>query len=187
MPRNRFLLIATLVMMVSGSCSNIITTPTLTPTSAPEKLKLINGEIDACLLISPSEVEYVLGLKVATKAWFATMGAVGCVYTSVSDDRTIFQTFVTTDATLKKVNSPYSAVETYESLKRSHLQSPEVYKINEIENFGDRAYSTDASFLQINILNNGIYYDFTTETISDGGIGYDALMKLAEIALQKMP
>lgn len=180
---------AILILVASASCSPIITTeltPITTPTSTPEKLELINGEIDACLLINPIEVEAVLGVKVVSETRFAMVGGIDCKYTSVSNDQVVFLTSATTDATLKKVNSPFpSAIEAYEMHKEAELNMLEIFRIKDIENFGDQAYSKEGTFLDINILNNNIFYQFVTRT--DGGIGYDALMKLAEIALQRMP
>ncbi len=172
-------------MVVSAGCSTMIATeaaPTVIPTSTPEKLRLINGDIDACLLITPLEVQSLLGIAVATETQFLVTGTSHCIYRSVSDPRTVFQTEVITDATLKRVNSHFSsAVEAYEGLK-----DVAIYPIDEIENLGDRAYSTQGVvFLVITVLDNNIYYAFVT-SIEDG-IGYEALAKLVEIALQKMP
>ena len=179
---------AILIMAISASCSAIEATPPVLPTPTLEKLRLINGEIDACLLISPLEFESVVGIQVVSEPRFAAMiGANFCRYTSGADDHAVLQTYVTTDATLKKVNSDFSsAVEAYEGLKRVYLTMSEFFKINDIENLGDRAHSMESStHLDIIILDNNIFYEFVTNT--ESGIGYEALTKLAEIALQKMP
>jgi hypothetical protein len=178
-----------LIMMVSASCSPIFpaqSTPTVVPTSTPEKMELINGELDACLLVSPTEVESVLGIRVVRELRFAMVGAIDCKYISVSDEHLVFLTSVTTDATLKKGNAfASSAIEAYEMHKTANLKLSEVLKIEEIGNFGDQAFLVEGVLLEINVLNNDIYYNFNTRTA--GGIGYDALMELARIALQRMP
>lgn len=179
---------AILTLVALASCRNMFateTTPTIVPTSAPEKLKLINGEIDACLLVSPAEVETVLNIKVTGELRFAMVGAIVCKYTSKSDNQVIFEIVVMTDATLKKVNDTSSAVETYEMLKTADLNMSTIFKIEDIKNVGDQAYSKEGTFLIINVLSNNIYYQFDTR--ADGGIGYNALMELVLIAEQRMP
>jgi|GEM_PF-1858169 len=181
-------------MIVSVSCSPATTaqsTPIVIQTSTPEPLSLINGQLDACLLISPAEVESVLGIKVVTELRFALIGATSCQYTSVSDGQPIFSIFVFTDATLKKVHETSSAVETYENMKMGDLNFrkmiPEI-KVEDIDNFGDQAYLREGKPLVVfNVLNHEIYYQFLGTTIDAGGIGYDGLMKLAQIALLRMP
>jgi len=68
-------------------------------------------------------------------------------------------------------------------------QHPELFKILEIGNLGDQAYSREGIYskIDINVLKNGIVYFFSTSTVEDGGLGYDALTKLATIALQRTP
>jgi len=180
--------LAILIMLVSAGCSVTVTaeaTPTIIPASTPEKLSLINGEMNACQLISPTEAETVLGIKVVSELRFATVGSIVCKYVSVSDDRVAFVTDITTDATLKKANDSSSAAETYEIHKMDPLIQSGLIKVKDLENFGDQAYLTEGVFLDIHVLKNNIYYNFNTRT--DGGTGYDALLKLAQIALQRMP
>jgi hypothetical protein len=177
-----------LIMAITGSCNPITkleAPPTLAPMSTPEKLKLINGEINTCLLVSPSEVESVTGIKVVNETLFAAVGAIDCKYFSVSDNQVVFIASSTTDTTLKKADSPFSAIETYEMIKDADLNMSEIFRIKDIENFGDQAYSKEATLLEISVLKNDIFYKFVT--LTDGGIGYDALIKIAEIALEKMP
>jgi hypothetical protein len=179
---------AILIMLVSAGCSGTVTaevTQTVSPSSTPEKLRLINGELDACQMISLTEVESVVGIKVVSELRFSMGGSIFCKYTSVYDDRLVFMTFVTTDTTLKKVNDTSSPVETYEIYKEIILKQPTIYKVEDIESFGDQAFFKEGSFLEINVLNNNIFYQFTTQ--AHGGIGHDALMELAQIVLQRMP
>ena len=192
--RSSTLYFAILMMGVSASCSPTTTAqsiPTVVQTSTPEPLSLINGQLNACLLISPAEVESVLGIKVVTELRFAMIGATSCKYTSVSDGQTIFSIYVFTDATLKKVHEASSAVETYENMKMGDLNFqkmiPEI-KVEDIDNFGDQAYFREGKpLVVINVLNHEIYYQFVATTVDAGGMGYEGLMKLAQIALQRMP
>jgi len=177
---------AILIVLVSAGCSTIFTvkpTPTASPTPTPERLKLVNGEIDTCLLVSTTEVEITLGIKVIRKN-----SETSCIYRSVSNDRAIFITDVITDATLKKAGLSITAVESYEMEKISTLEHSKMWKFEEIENLGDQAYLTDSSdFVTIHVLKNKISYEFIARTIDVGGIGYETLMKLTKIALQRMP
>ena len=178
-------------MVVSASCNPTTTAqsiPTVVQTSTSEPLSLINGQLNACLLISPTEVESVLGIKVVTELRFTMIGATSCNYTSVSDGQPIFSIYVFTDATLKRVHETASAVETYENRKMGDLNFPKMIKVHDIDNFGDQAYFREGKpLIAINVLNHKIYYQFVATTVDAGGIGYDGLMKLAQIALQRMP
>jgi len=151
------------------------------------------------LLITPEEVGYILGNEVASEVLYLR-DQTGCRYISVIDENVVLQVYVTTDATMKRSNQPshkkwhsdqfYSAAEMYEMRKMAELRIqkkiPEVFKVEDIENFGDQAFLTEAVFFGFHVLNNDIFYEFVTRT-NDDGIGYDALMKLAQIALQRMP
>jgi hypothetical protein len=185
-PANYWVLLIVIVTVGCNPAPGGEQTPTMTPTSTPEKLRIISGEIDACQLVTPAEIETLLGIKVMSELRFAMIGAVECTYVSRSDEGSVFQTFVTTDTTLKKVDAfPSSAVEAYEMHKTASLKLSEILKIEDIEDLGDHAFLVEAAVLEINVLNNGIYYNFNT--LADGGIGYDALLKLVQIALQRMP
>ena len=180
-----------LILLVSTGCSVIFpvnSTPTAAPTSTPERLELIKGEIDACLLLSSVEVESISDIKVTSH-----VGAIlktSCQYISVKDGEIILAITTNTDATLKRRGESYSAVEMYEIMKRGDLrlqkEIPEI-KVEDIDNFGDQAYFRESVHIDINVLKNKIVYWFSTRTIANGGIGYDTLMKLAKIALQRMP
>lgn len=189
-------------MVISASCSTTLaaeSTPTVVPTFTPQKIELINGEMDACLLINSTEVETVLGIKVISEKRFLD-SVPSCKYISISDDRVVLLTSVTTDATIERANQPwlkdgdqfYSAVEVYEMRKMVELRMqeaiPEAYKVEDIDNFGDQAFFTEKqTYLALEVLENEIFYDFVAYTIDDGGIDYDALIELATIALQRMP
>lgn len=167
-----------LVIVISAGCS---------ATPAPEQLELINGEIDSCLLINSTEVETILGIKVTIEILPLGGLPAGCLYRAVTDDRVVLQTLGFTDAALKRTNRSYSAVEWYEFEKVADLNMSDVFKVEDINNFGDQAYLTDSSLVTIHVLKNKIYYEFSTRTVDVGGIGYDALIKLAKIALRRMP
>jgi hypothetical protein len=189
-----------LMILVSVGCiptPTAMPTPTAAPTPTAERLKLINGKIDACLLVSSTEVETISGIKVASKLLFQA-GATACQYFSVTDieGRVILVTYVNTDESLKKSNDPYSAdsaLELYELRKQGDLNlqkeigNPDTFKVEDIDNFGDQAYFKEGPRSEINILKNKILYSFSTSPIDSGGISYDALMELAKIAIQRMP
>jgi hypothetical protein len=182
-------------MFIFASCSSKFIaqlTPTVAPTSTPEKLELVDGELDACQLINLTEVESVLGMKIINERTFLNHTP-GCKYVSMADDRVLFLSLATTDVTIKRANGPkkynsnqfYSAAELYEALKTGYIDLSNILKVEEIENFGDQAFLVKGRFLEIDILKNNIYYAFNTQV--DGGIGYEELMKLVKIALQRMP
>jgi hypothetical protein len=182
------------IVVVSVSCSPIFaarSTPTVVPTSTPEKLELINGELDACQLINLTEVESLVGMKVIPKKAFAERGW-WCFYYPVSGDRgALFGIVVFTNATIKRANQPWhndSAADVYDGRKMvSQRMAQEIsdYKMEEIEDLGDQAFSTELSFLNIHILNNDIFYEFST--FLSTGISKEILMRLVNIALQRMP
>ena len=183
-----------LLVVVSVSCSRIFpatSTPTVVPTSTPEKLELINGELDACQLINLTEVESLVGMEVTPEKTFAESGW-WCFYYPASGDRgALFGIVVFTDATIKRANQPWheqSAAEVYDGRKmvdQRMAQEISDYKMEEIEDLGDQAFSTELSFLTIHILNNGIFYEFST--FMSNGISKETLMKLVNIALPRMP
>jgi hypothetical protein len=190
-----------LIVLVSVSCSPVFamnSTPTVVPTSTPEKLELINGELDACQLVNLTEIESLVGMKVNPKRSFAESGW-WCFYYPVSGDSgALFGITVFTDATIKRANQFFhrkfnsteldSATDVYDGRKMvSQRMAQEIsdYKMEEIEDLGDQAFSTELSFLTIHILNNGILYEFST--FMNNGISKDTLMKLVNIALPRMP
>ena len=190
-----------LIVMVLVSCSPVFamrSTPTVVPTFTPEKLELINGELDACQLINLTEVESLVGMKVNPKKSFAESGW-WCFYYPDSGDRgALFEIVVFTDATIKRANQPLhrkfnsteldSAADVYDGRKmvsQGMAQELSDYKMEQIEDLGDAAFSTELSFLTIHILNNGIFYEFSA--YMSNGISKETLMKLVNIALPRMP
>jgi hypothetical protein len=187
-----------LMILFSTSCGTIFPvsptltatpTPTAVPTSTPKPLKLINGEIRACLLVSSAEIETVSGVSIIRESWSGE-GDNFCKYISVTDNQVILVTDVYTDVSLKKANEPYSAVEWFELRKQGNWKMQEkvpLLKNREIDNLGAQAYFHEGAFLEIHILKNKIYYSLSTSSVENGGIGYEALMKLAKLALLRMP
>lgn len=187
-----------LMMLVSAGCSPTPTampTSTAAPFSTPKRLKLINGELDVCMLVLYTDIEKVLGIQTIRQN-SRTGANIVCKYISATDDQVVLVIFVITDATLKKAKDPYSedsALEEYELIKLEDLNfqkeigNPDSFKVEDIDNLGDQAYYTEGTLLEINVMKNKIYYSFGTSPIDSGGIGYDALLKLAKIALQRMP
>ncbi len=177
---------AILMILVSPSCNVTAPTPT------PERLQLVNGEIEACLLLGATEVEAVSGIQVTSKI-NPLLKPASCGYLSVKDGETVLVTYVFTDTTLKKMGESDSAVKWYELIKGGDLlnqkAAPETFKrVEDIDNLGGRAYFVNKwDSVEIHVLNNNIVYLFNTNTIDNGGIGYDALLKLAKIALPRMP
>ena len=172
-----------------ASCSTNFTanaTPIPSPTSTPKPLKLFNGELDPCLLITSTEAEVALSIKdISESRFLSSEGIYFCKY-EIPDERVVFVTSVVTDASLKKANSYFStAVEFYEKDKESKLITSGIIKIENLENLGDQANVQRGTFLAIKLLNNDIYYDFYTQT--ESGINYDRLLELVKIALQRMP
>jgi hypothetical protein len=185
-----------LFTLVSAGCtiSTVELTPKAVPTPTPEPLTLIDGKIDACLLITPLEIESVVGDKVSAEIMYPT-GYTGCRYISITDEQVLLQVYVATDTTVKRDKflsgiEVYTAVDAYELLKTGELnfeqKLPAHYKVEDIDGLGDQAYMSEGTFITIYVLNHNISYQFTTRAIDDG-VGYDALMKLTKIALQRMP
>jgi hypothetical protein len=199
----------TLVMLISIGCSTVSSvkltpTPTLssTPvfTPTPERIKLINGELEACLLLSSGEVETISGMKVSSEKGFKVTpekvlmpDPTVCRYVLENNGEVLVAISVTTDTTLKKENRDYSAAQWYQMMKMVDKdmagRDPKLTILQDIEDLGDQAYSKSGPYfrIDINVLKNGVLYWFSTGHIEDGGIGYDALHKLATIALQRAP
>ncbi len=189
-----------LFILISAGCNSRLTaelTPAVVLTTTPVPLTLIHGKIDACLLITPLEIETIVGPKVISEISHPT-GYTGCKYLYVSGtaEQAILQVFVATDTSVKEDKflssiEIYTATERYELLKMGELNFEEkmsgYFKVEDINDVGDQAYMSEGSFITIYVLNHGIFYQFMTRAIDDGGIGYDALMKLTKIALQRMP
>jgi len=184
-----------LMMLVSSSCSFIViaeATPTVVPTSTPERLTLIGGEIDPCLLVNSEEVENVLGVKVTSEAKLLDYMP-SCKYISITNDQAVLLIIsAITDLSIKKANQPWlkegnvhiSAVDVYERQKMV-VSSSEIYKFKDLDNLGDQAFQYESSFLIISVLRNNIFYQFNGRI--EYGVDYDTLKKLIKIGLERMP
>ena len=184
-----------LLMLVSSSCSFTViaeATPTVVPTSTPERLTLIGGEIDPCLLVNSEEVEIVLGVKVTSEAKLLDYMP-GCKYISTTNDQAVLLIVsAITYMSIKKANQPWlkegnvpiSAVEVYERQKMV-VSSSEIYKFKDLDNLGDQAFQYVSSFLAISVLRNNIFYQFHGRI--DYGVDHDTLEKLIKIGLERMP
>jgi hypothetical protein len=168
-----------LVSCGNQAADNLPFTPT------PTHLELIDGEFDACLLLTPEEVEKISQIKVTSEI-FPISGTNTCRYIS-EDGAVVLLTSITTDTTLKKANKTYSAADWYEMEKAVALDMNEIFHIQDLDNLGDKAYSKEGSFLDFVVLKNNIYYFFSTRTDDTGGIGNDALMDLAKLAISRAP
>jgi hypothetical protein len=187
---------AILIMLISTGCNTSYTTdstPTVVATSTPEPLTLIHGKIDACLLITPADVESIVGNKVTSEILSPT-GMTGCKYISVTDDQVVLQVYVATDTTIKEDEflssiDVHSATEDYELRKMGELNFEKemsgIYKVEDISNLGDQAFMSEGIFLTFYVLNKNIFYQFVTRIHS--GLDYDELMKLVQLALPRMP
>jgi hypothetical protein len=163
-------------------------TPVATPTSTPERLKLIDGEIDACLLINSEEFEAITGIKAIGESWFANpYGAASCTYGTETDSKVSLIIFVTTDATLKRVHETSTAEDRYNIFRRGELSLPKLYTVEDINDLGNQAYFSNRSDfnLAIRVLNNEIFYEFNA--FNDGTFDRDILIQLAKTALQRAP
>jgi hypothetical protein len=164
-------------------------TPSEAVTPTPERLKLIDGYLDPCLLVSTTKVEAMSGLKIAIKKGFSD-GEPYCNYYSITDGRAVFQIFVTTETSMKKSNRTYPITDWFDAMKTIQLRmEKEVssFDVEDIPNLGEKAFSTEGSNLGLYVLNNGIMYLFDTRSIENGGVGYENLLKLAKMAYQRMP
>jgi len=183
-------------MLISVSCSVAITTeatPTIVPTSTPERLMLIGGEIDPCLLINSEEVETVLGVKVSSEKIFLDYMP-SCKYFSTTNNQPVLL-FVSavTDVSIKKADQPWlkegnvpiSAMEAYERERMIMLMRSEFYKFKDLDNLGDQAFLYGTISSVISVLRNNIFYQFTGRT--DHGVDHDTLLKLIRIGLERMP
>jgi hypothetical protein len=184
------------MMLVSASCSVTVTaeaTPTVISTSTPARLKLIEGEIDPCLIISSGEVEMVLGVKVSSEAKLLDYMP-SCEYIFTTNDPAVLLIIsAVTDVSIDKANQPWlkegnvpiSAVEVYERLRMGSSRMSEINKFRELDDLGEQAFLYRTNFLVISFLRNNTFYQFNGKT--DYGVDYDALMKLIRIGLERMP
>ncbi len=192
-------------MIVSLGCSTISSfgntpTPTLTSTPVftptPERLHLIDDELEACLLISAAEVEAISGIQVTSEQGYEarenTMvpGPTSCRYLK-DNGEVIMVTSADTSTTLARQGFNYSASEWFQRMKMVQTDMagklPTMIKLQDINDLGEQAYAKMGIKIDINVLKGNIIYWFSTDTIEDGGMGYEALLKLAKIALERAP
>ena len=187
---------AFLVMLSSAGCSAAVTadepsTPVLI--STPEKLQLIGGEINPCLVVNVEEVEFVLGVEVSSEAKLLDYKP-GCKYISPAlDPGVLLMVSVVTDVSIEKANQPWlkdgdapiSAVKVYEREKMGASSISEFNQFRELDDLGDKAFRHETTFLVISFLKNNIYYQFYGR--ADYGVDFDTLMKLIRIGFERMP
>ena len=194
-----------LLIFVSFGCSTVSSlgitpTPTLTSTPdftpTPERLQLINDELEACLLITAAEVEAISGTQVTTEQGFEARentlvpGPTSCRYLKKNGD-VILVTSVDTSTTLARQGFNSLGSEWFQQTKMVETDMaeklPTMIQLQDIDDLGEQAYTKVGVRIDINVLNRNIVYWFSTDTIEDGGMGYDALLRLAQIALQRAP
>lgn len=185
-----------LLASVSMGCASTFAreaTPTLIPTSTPERLELIGGEIDPCLLISSEEVETLLGVAVTHETMLLDYRP-SCKYMStIYDPPVLLIVSAITDRSIQKANQPWlkegnqpiSAVEAYEREKLAVSRRSEIYRFKDLENLGDQAFLYETGFLVINVLKNDVFYSFNGR--ANYGVEQDTLIKLVKIGLERMP
>jgi hypothetical protein len=141
--------------------------------------------IDACLLLTPEEVETVLGNKVVSEVIYPT-GMTGCRYISDINGEIDLAVFVMTDTTIRQDKylesiNVKTAKEQYEMLKSANLRFAEktsgIFKVYDIDNLGDFAYIQTGDLHILHVLKNYIYYEFSS--LVGGDIGRDGLVELA--------
>lgn len=154
--------------------------------SAPERLILVEGEFDACLLVTPRELENITGLNAVANNQPINPSGMSCIYQQ-ADGNTALMIFVTTDTTLKKNQINDTAEDLYHFWKREELKDPNQYTVEDVDSLGSSAYfSSDQGWeLSVYVLNNKIYYEFTS--YSTNGVNRDKLIQIAKIALQRAP
>ena len=100
-------------------------------------------------------------------------------------------TSANTSTTLAKQGFNYSASEWFQRMKMVETDMagklPTMIKLQDISDLGEQAYAKMGIRIDINVLKGDIIYWFTTDTMEDGGMGYDVLLKLAIIALERAP
>jgi hypothetical protein len=64
---------------------------------------------------------------------------------------------------------------------------PTMMQLQDVDDLGEQAYTKRGVRIDINVLKSDIVYWFSTDTVEDGGMDYDALLRLAIIALQRAP
>jgi hypothetical protein len=189
--------IALIMSLFFTGCAFIPLSPTVLPsatipsvTATPEKLQLVNGKLNACLLLTVSEVENVLTTRTSADPVSFDNGT-GCRYAASSAESPVLVTFVYTDATFEEAGEKWTVTEWFEIEKQHNLEFATKISditVEDVYDLGDAAYYEDSTILYLFILNNGIEYVFTTRTPEHEGNGsLQALIALAKISLPRMP
>jgi hypothetical protein len=195
-----------LSLLGSAGCSAIV----IAPTPTPERAKIIDGEVEACSLLRASEVEAISGIQVTSQVNRLVKRA-SCGYSSVKDGGTVLVTYAYTEATVKRFIAAYTESTLKEMTLKQMAESPSpvewwyetnkqgallmheklpggILKIENIDQLGDQAFFViDTNLLRIEVLNNQIDYLFVTGYSDNETIDYEALLKLAKVALQRAP
>ena len=174
-------------------CASPYFSPTSTisvVTATPEKLQLLNGRLNACQLLTVSEIESVLGTKTSTDP-IAFEGGIGCRYIFSTAEPPAFAILIFTEIKVGSLDLQYTVDEWFEIEKQNNLELAAKISditVEDVPELGKTAYYMDGSTLNLFILNNGIEYVFITHTPDYGGKGsLQALIALAEIAQPRMP
>ena len=155
--------------------------------TTPARLQLVDGEIDACLLVTSTELETVTGFETVTNSQPINSSGTSCYYAK-TDGNPALIIFVTTDATAKRYDKNLTAEDIYNLGKAEELRHPEhFYTDEDVDGLGSPAYfSNKQDFeLTVHVLSNGIFYQFKGHSTSD--INRDKLIQIAKIALQRAP
>ena len=156
-------------------------------TSTPKRLKLVDGEIDACLLVTPTELETVTGFDTVADSQPLNPSGTSCYYAK-TDGNTALIIFVTTDETWKRNHRIGTAEDLYNFWRAEEPKHPELYyTVEDVGDLGSQAYFSNRQDykLTVHVLNNGILYEFTGYSTSD--VNRDKLIQLAKIALERAP
>ncbi|HNQ95803.1 MAG TPA: hypothetical protein PKH47_14105 [Anaerolineales bacterium] len=180
------------LLLLTGCASTFFTpAPTVFVTTAtPEKLQLVNGRLNACLLLTTSEIESALTTK-TTPDPFAFDGGTGCRYDFSAEESPAVVVFVYNEITVESLGLQWTVDDWFEIEKKKNLEfatQVSQVKVEDVSGLGDKAYYRDGRHVNLYILENGIEYVFTTTTPEYGGKGsLPAIISLAKIALQRMP
>jgi hypothetical protein len=184
-------------LLLFTGCSSAFLSPTIQPsptvpvvTATPEKLQLVNGRLNACLLLTVSEIESILATKTSIDP-FAFEGGTGCRYVFSTAESPAFVTFTYTEKKVESLGLQWTVEEWFEIEKQRNLEFATQIShetVEDVSELGDKAYYKDGRILYLFMLKNGIEYVFTTTTPEYGGRGsLPSLIALAKIALQRMP
>lgn len=178
--------------MFSG-CTSLFFSPTPTisvATSTPEKLQVVNGRLNACLLLTVSEIESILATKTSTDP-FEFEGGTGCRYAFSTAESPAIVTYIYNEIKVESLGAQWTVEEWFEIEKQKNLEFAAQMnhdRVEDVPELGDKAYYKDGRILYLFIMKNGIEYVFTTITTEYGGKGsIPTIIALAKIALQRMP